>query len=433
MNTPLRIGYVVRMFPRFSETFVVQEILELERQNVEVVIFSLLKPDEGRFHPALTRIKAQIIYLEDMAPRRWTSWIAREWEYLAPHAGRLWGLVNELVPADDPQMIDLAFTSAALASHALRSGIDAFHAHFATVSCTAAFYASRITGIPFSFTAHAKDIFSDNVDRNLLTAKINASCFTVTVSNYNREFLAALLPDAAADRIRVLYNGVDLDYFSYRPLLSEQTPPVILSVGRLVAKKGFADLVTACGYLRDRGHSFRCLIVGHGREEVRLREQIASLGLGSVVVLCGALNQDEVRQLMQDAAVFCLPCIRDTDGNQDALPTVLLESMACGLPVVSTRLSGIPEIVDDGVNGILVGAGDALALTGALERLLTSTDLRRSYAEAGRRKTTERFSLQRNVSILRQWFEEAHTNRVGGQDKMGSLAPASQTKVLSHT
>ena len=432
MKAPLRIGYVVRMFPRFSETFVVQEILELERQNVEVVIFSLLKPDEGRFHPALSRVKAPIIYLEDMAPRKWPSWIAGEWKYLAPHAGRLWDLINELIPADDPMAIDLAFTSAALASQALRSGIDAFHAHFATVSSTAAFYASRIAGIPFSFTAHAKDIFSDNVDRNLLTAKINASCFTVTVSNYNREFLTSLLPDAVADRIRVLYNGVDLDYFSYRPMPPEDTTSVILSVGRLVAKKGFADLVTACGHLRDHGHAFRCLIVGHGREESPLRTQIASLGLNGAVTLCGALNQDEVRQLMQEAAVFCLPCIRDTDGNQDALPTVLLESMARGLPVISTRMSGIPEIVDDGVSGILVEPGDTAALTRALEQLLTSATLRRSYAEAGRLRATERFSLQRNVSILRQWFEDAHTDRAGDLAGTEKLVPENQTKVLSH-
>lgn len=406
MSAPLRIGYVVRMFPRFSETFVLQEILELERQGVEVSIFSLNKPNEGRFHPALARLKAQIIYLDDREAKRWWTWLPNEFGVLGPDRRQLWQLVDEVAQKQDGAELDTVFYGALLAAKSRALGVHALHAHFATVSCSLAYYAHRIAGIPYSFTAHAKDIFSDSVDRGFLTAKINAARFAVTVTEYNKRFLIEQQPGADASRIRVLYNGVDTDYFSPDVAVLKAAPPLVMAVGRLVAKKGFADLIRACAILKSRGQEFRCVIVGQGREEGTLRNLASELGVDGRVEFAGARHQEEVRDMMRSATVLCLPCLRDTDGNQDALPTVLLEAMSAGLPVISTYLSGVPEIIDTEQNGLMVEPGDPERLAFALERIASEPALAQRLSAAARLKVADRFDIRQNVATLHGWFRE---------------------------
>lgn len=399
----MRIGYVVKMFPRLSETFVLNEILELERQGVDVVVFSLKKPNEGRFHPGVTRVKAPVIYLEDLEPKKWWSWLAVEWTAFAPQAQGLWSVLEREIPTANAMRIDEIFYGAFIAAKAARMEIRSLHAHFASIPATLAFYASAVSRIPYSFTAHAKDIYTDSVDQALLERKLAAAQFVITVTDFNRRYLTAKFPNIPPDRIRVLHNGVDLDFFSP----GESTSPnahSILGVGRLVPKKGFEYLLRACSILRNRGLGFRCQIVGQGPGEPALRELSKDLGLEADVEFLGARNQEEVRALMRSATVTCLPCLRDGDGNQDALPTVLLEALGCGLPVVSTRLSGIPEIIDSEENGLLVEPGEPDELALALGRVLESESLRQRYAILGRKKAEDKFDLRRNVGTLRQMF-----------------------------
>ena len=427
-SRPLRMGYVVRMFPRLSETFVLQEILELERQGVEVIIFSLKRPDEGRFHPALSRLKAPIVFLDGHEPRKCWSWLADYWPSLSEHAPNLWRLIESALPARSNSLVDSIFTAAVLAAKAKEAGIDALHAHFATAACSAAYYANQISGIPYSFTAHAKDIFVNTVDDQLLAAKIEASRFMVTVSGYNSLYLTGRFTTVDSSKIRVLYNGVDLDYFSPNGRGAQDDPPVILGVGRLVAKKGFGELLTACALLKERGVPFRCRIVGKGRENAPLQAQAASLGIADDVAFLGALHQDEVRALMRTASVFCLPCLRAEDGNQDALPTVLLESLAIGLPIVSTRLAGIPEIVDSDVDGLLVEPSDPVSLADALENVLAQQELRARFAAAGRQKAEKRFDIRRNVGTLRSWFLEEDSTETSDVSPQLSVSASPSTK-----
>ncbi len=406
MNTTLRIGYVVRMFPRFSETFVLQEILELERQGVEVTIFSLNKPNEGRFHPGLARLCAPIYYLDDRDAKKWWTWLPDEWSHFGTEHSALWKVIDEATQKRDSGEIDTVFYAAILGAKCRTLGLHGLHAHFATTACSLAYYAHRIAGIPYSFTAHAKDIFSDSVDRNFLTAKINAARFAVTVTEFNRRFLVEQHPDADASRIRVLYNGVDLNFFAPGESVSKVDPPVILAVGRLVAKKGFADLVRACSLLKTECIPFRCEIVGQGREESPLRALAEELHVEDRIEFAGARHQEDVRDAMRTASVLCQPCLRDNDGNQDALPTVLLEAMATGLPVVSTRLSGVPEIIDTEVNGLLVDPGQPAQLAKALARIIADRSLARQFAVSARDKVTGQFNIRRNVSTLCQWLTE---------------------------
>jgi glycosyltransferase involved in cell wall biosynthesis len=212
--------------------------------------------------------------------------------------------------------------------------------------------------------------------------------------------------NGAAGDVRRLYNGIDLDAFTPAPHV-ERDPALILSVGRLVEKKGFEDLIRACALLRQAGVEARCEIIGAGERREALQALIDTLDLGQQVRLVGPKPQDEVMAAYRRAAVFALPCVVAEDGNRDGLPTVLLEAMASGLPVVSTNLVGVPEIVDDGVNGLLVEPGDVAGLAAQLARLLRDAGLRHRLGEAGRRKVAERFDVRQNVAQLHNWLAGA--------------------------
>lgn len=404
-HSTLRVGYIVKMFPRLSETFILNEILELERRGVEVTIFSLRKPNEGRFHPQLSDLKAQVHYLDEFDLKRWAVWLGREWSHLEPFAAALWSQIQAALAASDAARIDLTWQAAWVAAKAQALGLDHLHAHFASLPSTVACFAHRISGIPFTFTAHAKDIFVYDLDEHYLRDKLHTAAAVVTVTEFNRRFLEEQVPTLAKGRVQVIHNGIDLDIF--RPKNGvKRDPNLILAVGRLVPKKGFHILLEALAQLAKCGSDFRAVIVGEGSELEALVAQRDLLGLTARVEFAGARNRDEVKDLMHRAAVMCLPCTVGPDNNQDALPTVLLEALAAGLPIVSTTVSGIPEIVDSDVDGILVPADDAAELSRQLGRLLGSDELRAQFAKRGRLKAEEKFDIHGSVEKLAGLFRQ---------------------------
>lgn len=397
--TGMKIGYVAKMFPRLSETFVLNEILELERQGAEVVVFSAKKPNEGQFHPQLARLKARVLYLEDLDAKKWAHWISANWDGLGGHADRIWDLVHGALADADPGRVELVWQAAWLAGRAADLGVDHLHAHFATLPAMLAHLAHQVSGIPYSFTAHAKDIFVYAPEETRLGELIEHAEFMVTVTEFNRRHLLNLLPGVDADKIVVVHNGIDLE--SFQPASFEgRDPRHILAVGRLVPKKGFHDLLDACQELRERGIEFRCTVAGGGSEAVPLARKCTDLDLDDVVTFTGPLKVDAVRDLMAEAAVFALPCCVGPDSNVDALPTVLLESLASGLPAVSTALSGVPEIIEDGVEGRLVAPDAPTEIADALAALLTSAEDRMACGERGRKKARDRFDIRRSVARL---------------------------------
>ena len=398
----LRVGYIAKMFPRLSETFVLNEILELERQGVEVVIFSVKKPNEGRFHPQLAQLKARVFYLEDLDTRKWASWIGKDWDRLAGRKDKLWPLVEEYISAGNPRGVEYVWWAAWVACRADEFGLDRLHAHFASLPSTIAYLAHRVSGIPFSFIAHAKDIYVYTPEETRLREKIEASDGMITVTNYNKRHVVSLLPGIDESKIRVLYNGIYLDSFSPDKRIEREVNH-ILGVGRLVPKKGFGTLLEACALLKERGVPFKCTIAGGGTEADALERQRQQLGLDEVE-LTGPVTADQVRNYMQRATLFCLPCTTAEDKNVDALPTVLLESLASGIPSISTAISGVPEIIDSGVDGELVPPDDAEALAQALEKVLTSPSLREHYVERGMQKAADRFDIRKNVARLHDFF-----------------------------
>lgn len=401
------IAYILKMYPRFSETFIVNEILELERQGVDVRIYSLHKPDDGRFHASLARVQAPVVYVP---------------QYPLMEAGRVFAAHRALFQVDRSRYLrTLAYAlsrghryaikrflqAGVIAEHLQRNPVDALHAHFATSAARAAMYVNYLIGVPYSFTAHAKDIYHEDVNIDSLRSKIRSARFVVTVSEFNRVYLKTLMaawPGAPGD-VRRLYNGIDLAAFQPDPSVQRE-PDLILSVGRLVEKKGFDDLIRACGLLAGWGVQFRCEIIGKGPLKDELDQLIIALRLEDRVKLIGAKPQEEVVQAYRRATLFALPCVIAQDGNRDGLPTVLLEAMATGLPVVSTDVTGVPEIVDDEVNGLIVLPGDVAGLAHALARLLKDPALREQLALAARRKVEQEFDVRKNVAVLHRWLAE---------------------------
>jgi len=381
----MRVGYVTKMFPRFSETFVLTELLQLERLGYEVEIFSLRPPADGRFHAKLADLRAPVTYLTSSGIRAadlWSEFAATdELDELGPH-------LDELLRIDYRS----ALQAVQLARHCRRLGLTHLHAHFASAGTTVARVAARIAGISYGFTAHAKDIYCE-VDQDDLRRKLRDAVDVVTVSDFNRDYLTSEF-GADADRVRRVYNGLDLDAFEFSD--PSERSATIAAVGRLVEKKGFDVLLDALALLLADGHQVDLVLIGSGVLEGALRAQAERLGLADRVTMLG--------EVVANAAVFAAPCVVGEDGNRDGLPTVLLEAMALGTPCVATPVTGIPEIIEHEVTGLLVPERDPRALADALNRLLDDPVLRSGLAKAARDLVETEFDARRQAALVAEGF-----------------------------
>lgn len=396
-----KVGYVLKRYPRFSETFVVNEILAHEAAGQAVEIFALRPVQETHFQDAIARVRAPVTRIPDRSRTPATLWalLARA-EAVFP--GATARAIAAGGSADDVSQ------ALAVALEARARGVGHLHAHFGTLATTVARIAAAIAGIGYSFTAHAKDIYHDYGKDTGLAGKMRDADAVVTVSDYNLAHLRQTCP-AAADRVVRIYNGLDLDRFDWAA--PDPAAAEILAVGRLVEKKGFHVLVEALLILAERGRTPRCRIIGQGEEEAHLAAQIEGAGLSGTVTLEGPRPQEAVVAAMRRAAVLACPCVVGRDGNRDGLPTVLLEAMALGLPVVASDVTGIPELVRDGETGLIAPAGDPMALASALERALADAALRGRLSAAGRAMVAREFDIHRNAAALREIFAASAASR----------------------
>jgi glycosyltransferase involved in cell wall biosynthesis len=279
------------------------------------------------------------------------------------------------------------------------------HAHFATWAAETARRAAGVAGLPFSFTAHATDLHRADLDRAALVRRVAEAAFVVTVTEHNRRVLDADLAAAGrSGRVHVVPNGVDLTRL--RPD-ARPRPRRLVAVGRLVEKKGLDDLLTALALLRDAGRPVPATVIGEGPERPRLEALRDRAGLGGLVELAGARTHEEALAAVAGAAVLALPCVVTADGDRDALPTVVLEAMALGTPVVSTTVSGLPEMVEDGRSGRLVAPHDPPALAAAVDGVLADPVRAGALAAAARERVEQRFDLTRTVAALHELFAAA--------------------------
>lgn len=400
----MRIGYVLKKFPRLSETFILNEILELERQGVEVTPISLHLPDDGVFHPGVARLARPVVYLADRGTEPFLEALRANWDLVRGGREGLFRAFEEGLLAERPDLVAVLRAGILVAIEARRRGLARLHAHFATVATHVARVARLLSGIPYSFTCHAKDIYREGVRPEVFAALAATADRVVTVCEANaRHIRETLLGGRDGGRVVTIHNGVDLDLFRPRPEPAEG-PPLVLGIGRLVEKKGFHHLVRAAARLERAGRAFDCAIAGEGEERGRL-EALARTSGASRIRFLGARNHDEVRALLGRATLLVQPCTVGADGNRDALPTVLLEALASGVPVVTTPVGGIEEIVGGGEAGALVPVDDPDALATAIARLLDDPAERRALAQRGRARAEALFDVRKNVARLRAIFE----------------------------
>ena len=384
-------AYLFERFPSFGQTFCYREVVELARQGITPPIFSIRNPSDEPPQDWDARIVNRVHYLPE------------EKELLddVRRASKKQNLDSEIIDALDEwgRRTDfLRLYQAVYVGLRLREmGIGHVHAHFMGMAARTAFWIHKFFPITFSFTAHANDIFAPRNFEVGLVKLVDAARVIVTVSDYAKKFLQERFPERAA-RIRHIYNGLNLAEFGRTHFSCN--PPLILGVGRLIAKKGFADLICACGLIAERGKSFRCEIIGEGPLEDELRGQIERLNLQDRVALSGARPMGEVRRRLIAANVFVLPSIIDPDGGMDNLPTVIMEAMATGLPIVSTTIGGIPEMVVENETGFLVQPGDAAALADAIEQVIDDRLLARRLGQGGYERAQQLFSIDKNVREL---------------------------------
>ncbi len=396
----MSVAYVLKRYPRYSETFIVNEILAHEVAGLQIEIFSLLPPNDAHFQSQIPCVRAPVTYLLADPLRGVDFWdeISRACAALP----RLWNRL-EIAAGEDGRHV---YQALLLARIIRNKGIGHIHSHFATSATTVARLASYFSGVPYSFTAHAKDIYHEDVRFAEIESKLlDASC-AVTVSDFNVQYLRESFGAAAANVTRI-YNGLDLNRFAFDS--PQHRSAEIISVGRLVEKKGFSDLIEACGVLKNSGKAFRCGIIGEGELEQDLRLQIERLNLEKFVELLGPLSQDEVMRRIRNAAVFVAPCVIGSDGNRDGLPTVLIEAMALGTPCVSTDVTGIPEMIEDGVTGLMVGQRNPHHLATTIWRLVEDSKLRVHLASSARRLVELKFDVHRNTAQLRALFESSQS------------------------
>ena len=384
-------AYLFERFPSFGQTFCYREVAELARQGIAPPIFSIRKPKDEPPQDWDERIVERVHYLPEQED------LLRE----VRRASKKGKLAGEIIAALDewgrrPDFLRL-YQAVDVGLHLQTLGIRHVHAHFAGMAARTGFWIDKFFPVTFSFTAHANDIFAPRDFQIGLDKLVDAARLIVTETDYAERFLRERFSDSA-NRIQRIYNGLDLTLFKRADFSS--TPPLIVAVGRLIAKKGFADLLRTCWLLMERGQSFRCEIVGEGPLEQELREQITQLDLEGRVGLPGAKPQHEIRELLAAATVFVMPSVVDPDGGMDNLPTVIMEAMVAGLPVVSTSIGGIPEMVIQNETGFLVSPGDAAALAGAIEKMINDCLLARKLGQAGHERAQRLFSIKKNVRAL---------------------------------
>jgi len=398
----LKISYVVSLFPCWSETFILNEIIELSKNGFNIDIFSIRRDLEEFIHEKARPFIAKTTYINFI--------------FIAPFF-LLWFLRKPLIVLSFFQMVlcrkynrkDIfikylwcVFVGCFFAKIALKKEIEHIHAHFATYPAFVAMVVSKLTGIPFTFTTHAHDIF---LDKTFFREKVKAAKAVVAISNYNRQYIADYCKDGVDSKIKVIHCGIDISEYSWDERLVENN--IIVSVGRLTKMKGFDYLIKACEVIRDRV-DFKCLIIGDGPEYRCLSQLIDGYGLKDKVFLKGVMDNSELKDVMREAKVFVLPSVWDEGEGQDGIPIVLMEAMASGIPVISTRISGIPELVEDRKTGILVEPGDARILAEAIIEIMGDTQLRKKLLSNARKKVEMEFNISKSAKLLAEVFTNGY-------------------------
>ncbi len=398
------LGMILKGYPRISESFISNEILLLEQQGIPIHIFSMRHPRESFSHKSVQQIKARVDYLPQSILEALPQLL-------------FYNLVLVMKkPRAYMRAILVAFRrflrthNSATIKHLLQAGylvqkllpesrVVHFHAHFAHSPSSVAMFASQLSGIDFSFTGHAKDIYTSNPLQ--LKEKMAKARFVVTCTEFNRRHLSTLAGNGDIPLYR-MYHGIDLGLFSVGETRRHPTTPYhFLTVARLVPKKGLPTVYRALQRLQNKGIDFQHTLIGDGDDRDKLLALIRDLGLSGSCRWVGTLTHEGVLDYYRRSDLFALGCEQAANGDQDGIPNVFVECLAMGLPVVGTRLSAIPELIEDGKTGLLVQPGNDKEMARAMLRTLTDTDLRGQIIRSGKERVRQAFN---NRNLIKDLF-----------------------------
>lgn len=405
MKAGIRIAYVTSRFPKISETFILYEMVAAEEAGARVSLYPLILERPSVVHPEAPRWVARARYAPALSP----SVVASNLRWLVRSPGAYLGALAAVVTGTWRNINFLAGGLAAfpkVAHYAAlmeRDGIDHVHCHFATHPALAGLVIHRLTGLPFSFTAHGSDLHKD---RTMLDRKVAEAAVVVTISEFNRRVILDDCGDEVAGKVHVVHCGVDTGTFHpapYEPGPSRRLK--VVCVGTLHEVKGQRHLIGAAAKAVAQGLDLQLRFIGDGPDRKALEAQAEELGLSGRTRFDGALPRDEVARALREADVLAAPSVPTAEGRREGIPVVLMEGMASGLPVVSSRLSGIPELVEHGVSGLLCEPGDEDGLAAALLQLAGDPQLREAMGRAARQTVVEHFDVRTNARRLLELIE----------------------------
>jgi len=403
-----KIAYIMSRFPKLTETFILYEILALEKLGVSVEVYPLLRTHQSVTHPEAEAMVKRAHF------HSFLSWsiLYANW-YFIRHSPRAymrvwmealrgtWGSINFFIGA-----LGILPKTVCFAYEMRRAGITHVHAHFATHPALAGLIIYRLTGIPFSFVAHGSDL---HVDRRMLDRKIATAAFTITVSAYNKALMVQECGEEMSDKIHIIHCGIDPTVFVSHRKHCTGKPFRILCVGSFEEVKGHTYLIEACRILRDRGIEVSCHLVGDGPRRRALEAQIQQGALQHQVQIHGGLPRAGVVAMLKQADVVVLASVPTSNGKREGIPVSLMEAMACAVPVISSDMASIPELVESGRNGLLVPPRDANALADTLQILRDDEVLRTQLGRAGRETVLQDFNLHKNtLALLQLCQKDAH-------------------------
>jgi len=403
LNSKPPIAHLAQIFPSLTMTFVYREIMALRAMGVNIDTFSIWKPNPTKVSQEARHLIDTTFYI---LPLSWFKFLKAHLYFLltCPHKyvpTLFYVLTRPGMKFSHRRRTFFQFLYAVyLATEIKKRGIQHIHAHFALNAATVALVISRLLDITYSLTAHANDIFDDPV---LLKEKLENAKFAITISDYNKQYLQQFV---SADKIYIVYYGLDLDRFVPLSECTTGSVPIIFSIGRLVEKKGFPYLIEACQILVKRNYHFKCEIVGEGPQRDMLQKMIAEAHLEGIVSLEGAVLQENLLDYWRKATIFVLPCVIGEDGDRDGMPNVLIEAMALQVPVISTSIVGIPEFIQHGHSGFLALPRDAQTLAELIGRMLDDPVLRDQMRRNARIITEQSFDLQHNVRQILDLYKQ---------------------------
>jgi len=395
----LRIAYVIERFPSPTEYFILNEVLELEKRGFEIYILVLRKQKQYFDMPEIENLKSRVIYLPQIffflpffSVLLFPFFIFRYRDFVSWSPVAIYKQLRNY-------SICLFFSS-----KLRKKGINHIHAHFAFISTDIAYFLSKQLNVKYSFTSHAHDIYANSDSK--LRKLANEASFVITCTQYNWNHINQITGFKNNNKLFTVYHGIDSSKWKLSGSRKGLALPTIniLSVARLVEKKGLPFLLEAVKLLIEQGTRVQCTIIGEGPLQKQLKVYIREMGLNNYVDLFGFVPQDEIKRYLSGADIFVLPCIVAENGDRDGLPNVILEAMLMGVPVISTPVSAIPEVIEDRVTGMLVKEKDSQTLANAISELVNNRELYDKIVENSKRKILKEFSIQKSTEKLVEVF-----------------------------